>query len=440
MDILNVFVFQLFTNQTIFMGLLALVGLLLQRKKLPQVIDGVVKTVIGLLVLSSGAGIIFSSLSEVVTALNNSLGVAGTLPINDAAGAMVLSMEGFSRNSVLIFLFAFLLHLVIVKLVPNKNFKNVYLTAHLALFHACFMAITLPGILNTDDSVVIIAVGSILNALYYALSPAITRKLAKEWTQDAITLGFMDQVGSVVAHFVGKFVGSSNPDEDADKLKLPEWASMFRDNTVVLFFLMPIIFVGMGLAVGQEGIEALSGTGPEATNWILWLVIRAWTFSAGIVILLQGVRMFVGSIVPAFKGISDKLLPGAVPALDAPTFYPFSPMGGMFGFLGSSIGAILVCILTIVLHAPVIVFPSPIIMYFDGNVMGVFGNKAGGWKGALAAGLVTGAITSAAAILFYPLTGVMFGSGVTWSNIDYALVWMPLMYLLKAIRMLVLGA
>ncbi|MBF0907379.1 MAG: PTS ascorbate transporter subunit IIC, partial [Atopobium sp.] len=110
MDILNVFVFQLFTNQTIFMGLLALVGLLLQRKKLPQVIDGVVKTVIGLLVLSSGAGIIFSSLSEVVTALNNSLGVAGTLPINDAAGAMVLSMEGFSRNSVLIFLFAFLLH------------------------------------------------------------------------------------------------------------------------------------------------------------------------------------------------------------------------------------------------------------------------------------------------------------------------------------------
>ena len=29
MDILNVFVFQLFTNQTIFMGLLALVGLLL---------------------------------------------------------------------------------------------------------------------------------------------------------------------------------------------------------------------------------------------------------------------------------------------------------------------------------------------------------------------------------------------------------------------------
>lgn len=433
MDVLNFIVYQLLTNQTIFLGIIALVGLLLQKKAFPQVIDGVVKTVIGLLVLSSGAGIIFSSLSQVVTALNKSLGVSGVLPINDAAGAMVLSLEGYGRNAVLIFLFAFLLHLVLVRVIPGKDFKNVYLTAHLALYHACFMAVCLPTVLGTNDSVVIILIATVINALYYTLSPAITRKLAREWTGDVITLGFMDQVGSIVAHFVGKWVGSSDPDQDADKLKLPKWASMFRDNTVVLFFLMPIIFVGMGLAVGQKGIQELAGTGAEATNWIIWLIIQAWTFTAGIVILLQGVRMFVGSIVPAFKGISDKFLPGAVPALDAPTFFPYSPMGGMFGFLGSSIGAILVCVLTIAFSSPIIVFPSPIIMYFDGNVMGVFGNKAGGWRGAIAAGFVTGMITSAAAILFYPLTGTMFGSGVTWSNIDYALVWMPLMYLLKAI-------
>lgn len=431
MDVVNFVVYQLLTNQTIFLGLIALAGLLLQKKPLPQVIDGVVKTVVGLLVLSSGAGIIFNSLSQVVTALNSSMGVEGVLPINDAAGAMVLSLEGFTKNAVLIFFLAFLLHLVMVRITPGKDFKNVYLTAHLALFHSAFMAVVLPGVLQTDNSVIIIAVATVINACYYTFSPAITRKLARPWTGDAITLGFMDQVGSLIAHFVGKLVG--NPEEDADKLKLPKWASMFRDNTVVLFFLMPLIFVGMGLAVGQEGIQALSGEGADAQNWIIWLIVQAWTFTAGIVILLQGVRMFVGSIVPAFKGVSDKLLPGAVPALDAPTFFTYSPMGGMFGFLGSSIGAILVCLLTIALHSPVIVFPSPIIMYFDGNVMGVFGNKAGGWKGALAAGFVTGTITSAAAILFYPLTGVLFGSGITWSNIDYALVWMPLMYIIKAI-------
>ena len=232
MDVLNFLVYQVLTNQTIFIGLIALGGLLLQKKELPHVIDGVVKTVAGLLVLSSGAGIIFQSLSQVVTALNESMGVAGTLPINDAAGAMVLSLEGYGRNAVLIFLFAFLLHLVLVRLVPGKDFKNVYLTAHLALFHACFMAVTLPVVLDTTNNVVIIAVATVLNAAYYTFSPAITRKLSREWTKDAITLGFMDQVGSLIAHFVGKFVG--NPEEDADKLKLPKWASMFRDNTVVL--------------------------------------------------------------------------------------------------------------------------------------------------------------------------------------------------------------
>ena len=433
MDVLNFIVYQLLSNQTIFMGIIALLGLILQKKTVPQTIDGVVKTVVGLLVLSSGAGIIFSSLSQVVTALNTSMGVEGVLPINDAAGAMVLSLETYGTNAVLIFLCAFLLHLVMVRLVPGKDFKNVYLTAHLALYHACFMSVTLPVVLNTDNSVLIIVVATILNACYYTFSPAITRKLSRDWTGDTITLGFMDQVGSLIATWAGKVFGSKDPEQDADKLKLPKWASMFRDNTVVLFFLMPIIFVGMGLAVGQQGIDELIGGGAEATNWIIWLIIQAWTFTAGIVILLQGVRMFVGSIVPAFQGISEKFRPGAVPALDAPTFFPFSPMGGMFGFIGSSIGAILVCLLTIVLHSPVIVFPSPIIMYFDGNVMGVFGNKAGGWRGAIAAGLITGMITSAAAILFYPLTGVMFGSGITWSNIDYAIVWMPVMYVLKFI-------
>lgn len=431
MQVLNFIVFQVLSNQTIFLGLIALLGLLLQRKKFPQVIDGVVKTIIGLVVLSSGAGILINSLSPVVTKLNETLGVDGVLPTNDAVFGVVLQFDDAIRDAVLIFLLAFLLHLLLVRISPWKDTKNVYLTAHLMLYHAAFMAVTLPVVLHSNDIVTVI-VGTILNALYFTYSPAITRKLARSWTHDVQTLGFMDQVGSIVAHYIGKWFGSSDPNQDADKLKLPKWASMFRDSTIVLFFLMPLIFIGIGIAVGQSGIEELAGT----TNWIIWLLIEGWTFTAGIVILLSGVRMFIGSIVPAFKGISDKFLPGAVPALDAPTIFPFSPMGGMFGFLGSTVGCIAVTILTIVFHSPVIVFPSPIIMYFDGNVMGVFGNKAGGWRGALFAGLITGMISSAAVILLYPLTGAAFGSGLTWSNIDYALVWTPILYLLNGARML----
>ena len=438
MQVINFLVYQVLSNETIFLGLVALVGLLLQRKKFPQVVDGTVKTVIGLTVLSSGAGILITSLSPVVTKLNSTLHVKGVLPTNDAVFGVVLRFSSIAKNTVITFLLAFFLHLVLVRISSGKNFKNAYLTAHLMLYHAAFMNVTLPVVLHTNGFWTIV-VGTVLNAVYYTYSPAIPRIISRPWMHDVSTLGFMDQVGSLVAHFIGKWFGSSKPEQDADNMKLPKWASMFRDNTIVLFFLMPIIFVGIGLAVGPAGIQQLAGKGPDPTNWIMCLILQGITFTAGIVILLSGVRMFIGSIVPAFKGISDKFLPGAIPALDAPTIFPYSPMGGMFGFLGSTVGCILITFTTIIFKSPVIVFPSPIIMYFDGNVMGVFGNKAGGWRGAIMAGFITGMISSAAVILFYPLTGAVYGSGLTWSNIDYALVWMPLMYLLKFIRTAIVG-
>lgn len=438
MQILNFIVYQILSNETIFLGLVALIGLLLQKKKFPQVVDGTVKTIIGLTVLTSGAGILISSLSPVVNKLNSTLHVKGVLPTNDAVFGVVVRFNTIAKDTVITFLLAFMLHLVLVRLSRNKDFKNAYLTAHLALYHAAFMNVTLPTVLHTNDFWTVV-IATVLNAVYYTYSPAIPRRIARAWMHDVSTLGFMDQVGSLLATWIGKVFGSQDPNQDADQMKLPKWAAMFRDNTIMLFVLMPLIFIGIGLAVGKTGIQSLIGNSADATNWILWLILQGFAFTAGIVILLQGVRMFIGSIVPAFKGISDKFLPGAIPALDAPTIFPYSPMGGMFGFLGSTVGCILVTFLTIIFHSPVIVFPSPIIMYFDGNVTGIFGNKAGGWRGAIAAGFITGMISSAAVILFYPLTGAVYGSGLTWSNIDYALVWMPLMYLLKGLRLLVLS-
>lgn len=431
--VFNFIVFQVLSNSTIFLGIVALIGLILQRKKIPQVIDGTVKTIVGLTVLGLGASVLINTLGPLITELNSTMHVKGVLPTNDAVFGVVMKFDAVAKDVVITFLLAFILHLVLVRITPWKIFKNTFLTAHMMLYHAAFMNVALPTVLHTG-SVATIAISTVINALYFTYSPAIPRVLSRIWTGDALTLGHQQQVGSLVAHYVGKWCG--NKEQDADNLKLPKWASMFRDNTITLAFLMPIIFIGIGLAVGQQGIQALAGTGRDSTNWIIYLVLQGISFTAGIVILLSGVRMFIGSIVPAFKGISDKFLPGSVPALDCPTIYPYSPMGSMFGFIGSSVGAILITVATIVFHSPIIVFPSPIIMFFDGSSMGVFGNKSGGWRGAIAAGFVTSLISSAGVILLYPLTGAVYGSGLTWSNVDYSLVWVPLMYLLKGLRML----
>lgn len=81
------------------------------------------------------------------------------------------------------------------------------------------MAVTLPVVLHAQ-ALGTIVVGTLSNALYYTYSPDITRRLARKWTHDTITLGYLELVGYILAHFIGKWVGHADPDTDADKLKL----------------------------------------------------------------------------------------------------------------------------------------------------------------------------------------------------------------------------
>lgn len=416
--------FDILDKAPIFLGLIAAIGLLLQRKKATEVVDGTIKTIIGLIILSVGAGTLLSSLGPVLGQLNGSLGVQGVLPANEAAFGVV--MLTVANQVSLTFISAFLIHLLLVRILPFKRFKTVYLTVHIQLFLSAFMVVTLPEVLGLSGWQLIL-VGAILCALYWTFTPAITRALAQGFVGDDFTLGHHQQVGAWLASKMAKLFGK--PSQDAEELKLTGFFSLFRDTTISLAVLMPLIFLGIGFAVGPEGITELSGD----SNWVVWLLVEGLRFTAGVVILLFGVRMFIGSIVPAFKGISDKLLPNAIPALDCPTFFPYSPTGAMLGFISSVAGALIVMAATIIFKAPIIVFPSPIIMFFDGSTMGVFGNKFGGYKGAIGAGLITSIIAHAGIILLYPMTGELFGSGLMFSNIDFTLVWLPVMYLLKLV-------
>ncbi|WP_058270684.1 PTS ascorbate transporter subunit IIC [Olsenella massiliensis] len=423
----NFIIFQVLDQAPIFLGLITLVGMLLQKSKGSEVFDAVIKTIVGMLVLSAGAELISGTITPVMQLLNDAVGVNGVMPMNEAAFGV--AMASLAESAVSIFVIGFLIHLALVYIIPSKGLKNVYLTAHMMLYLSIFLDLTVGETLGLSGAPLIITCAA-LAALYWTFTPAIPRYLGKKYFGEDFTLGHAQQFGTLVGALCGKLFKSRAEDEDADNIVLPGGLYLFQDVTLALSLIMPILFVIIGLVVGEGQVATLSGS----QNWIIFLLMEGLKFAAGVAVMLYGVRMFLNSIIPAFKGISEKLIPNSIPALDCPVLYPYSPSGAMFGFLGSIPAGIIVCLLTVALGSSVVVFPSPIILFFDGCTVGVFGNKYGGWKGALLGGFVSSLIAHLAIIPLYPMMGVLFGSGLMFSNIDYAVLWLPILLLFKLVR------
>lgn len=70
-------------------------------------------------------------------------------------------------------------------------------------------------------------------------------------------------------------------------------------------------------------------------------------FAVYLAILQLGVRTFVDELTQSFQGISNTILPGAVPGIDVATFGFGSPNAVTIGFLFGALGQFLMIALLI---------------------------------------------------------------------------------------------
>lgn len=408
-NILNVLI-DIASTPAILVALIAVLGLVLQKKPISDIMRGGIKTFVGFLVVTSGADVIVNSLEPFGEMFQAAFNVSGVVPNNEAIVA--LALEEFGTYTALIMLAGMFFNIIIARV---TKFKYIYLTGHAMLYMACLVAVILATTGMTG--VVLVLVGGLALGIANALAPAILQPYTKLITKnDSVALGHTGNFGYALSGLVGKLVG--NKEKSTEDIKFPKGLAFLRDSTVSIALTMSIVYVIVALFAGSDYITTnLSG----GTNYIIYSFQKAGTFAAGVFIILAGVRLILAEIVPAFKGISEKLVPNSIPALDCPIVFPYAPNAVLIGFFSSFVGGI-VSLIIMALTGSIIILPGVVPHFFCGATSGVYGNATGGLRGAVIGSFVQGVLISFMPIFLMPVLGNLGFAGSTFSDTDYGVV------------------
>ncbi|MCD5324228.1 MULTISPECIES: PTS ascorbate transporter subunit IIC [Pontibacillus] len=394
----------------ILVGLFALVGLVAQRKNFADTLSGTLKTIMGFVILGAGAEVLIQSLTKFSAMFDHAFSVNGVIPNNEAIVAM--AQQSFGTETAMIMLFGMVANILIARFSP---FKYIFLTGHHTMFMACLIGVILSQGGLSGASLVII--GSIILGSLMVLFPAILQPYTREITgSDDFAVGHFGSTGYFVSAFIGKRIGKNS--KSTEEIKVPKSLGFLRDTSVSVSLTMVILFFVVAAFAGPAFIETeLSG----GQNFLVFSFMQGLTFAAGVYIILAGVRMLLAEIVPAFKGIADKVVPNAKPALDAPAVFPFASNAVIIGFLTSFVAGLLSMFLLPIFGLKVIV-PGLVPHFFTGAAAGVFGNATGGRRGAVVGSFANGAIISFLPALLLPVLGSLGFEGTTFGDADFGTV------------------
>ncbi|MBP4042347.1 MULTISPECIES: PTS ascorbate transporter subunit IIC [Aeromonas] len=409
MEFFNFLMFDVLSEPAVLVGLIALIGLIAQKKPVTECIKGTVKTIMGFVILGAGATLVVNSLGDFATIFQHAFGIKGVVPNNEAI--VSIAQQSFGKEMAMIMFFAMLVNILIARLTP---WKFIFLTGH----HTLFMSMMVAAILSAGgmSGIPLIAVGSLVVGVTMVLFPALAHPYMKQITgSDDVALGHFSTCSYVLAGWIGAKFG--NKAHSSEEVQVPKSLLFLRDTPVAISFTMGIIFLITSAFAGPEFVASVA----KGKHWFMFSLMQSITFAAGVYVILQGVRMVIAEIVPAFKGISDKLVPNAKPALDCPIVFPYAPNAVLIGFL-SSFAAGLVGMVLLYLLGLTVIIPGVVPHFFVGAAAGVFGNATGGRRGAMLGAFANGLLITFLPVFLLPVLGDLGFANTTFSDADFGVV------------------
>ncbi|MCN0158041.1 PTS ascorbate transporter subunit IIC [Mesomycoplasma ovipneumoniae] len=408
------------------LGSLVLVGYLVLGRGGRDAILGALKTAIGVFLLGIGASILVGLAAPVFRAIGD-IKSGGVVPLDPYLGWT--SAENFLQTSFgkannfltlasFTFIAAFIVNILMVLAKRFTNTNSIVITGHIMLqqstivtallYVILFRSIPLldDGAISTGSQVGLVLISGLFLGIYWATSSVATLKITNLVTQNAgFAVGHQQMLTLFTSYKMGRFFG--NKEHSAENRKLPESLKIFEDNiftqTIIMLFLFAILFA---IIIGYHGLESTinstySGfTGAaekigatwngsySGANFVLIIFGGVLRMIAALIAIMTGVRMFVTELQQSFHGISEKVIPGAVVAVDIAATYGFSINAATYGFLGGVFGQFLAVFITVGLAAipgnnySLVAIPLFITLFFNSGAMGVYANASGGWRAA----------------------------------------------------------
>jgi PTS system ascorbate-specific IIC component len=390
---------------SVVIALVTLLGLLFQRKSIPEIITGTIKSFMGFILIKLGGSIIGDSLAIFGKIFTHAFNLTGIIPSNEAVLSITLDTLGVQAS--LILLFAMVINIIVARF---TKFKYIYLSLHLMLFMSCAVAAVMNGL--GYSQIVTIIIGCVIVGVYMSVAPFALRKASAEITgTDEYVVGHSGMIAYWISSSLGKVLG--NKEKSTESIEMPKSISFLRDSIVATTLTMLALFLIAGIKGGTGFVTEMSG----GLNFFVYCLKQSAMLAGGLFVAKQGVNLFTEEIVPAFKGFAKVFAPGATPAVDVLVLFDKSPNAVLIGFL-TSLATGVVCILIFPLIGLPVIVPGLMACFITGGAAAIYGNATGGLRGAIIGSVIDGLFLCIMPAITLFIFASMNAGNVTFADSD----------------------
>lgn len=412
--------FSLFFNQVmpqsaVILSLIVLVGYLLLKYPLREAFAGSLKGVLGIIIMQYGSEAMIRIFSPLLLSLESIYHL--NIFVGDPYLGYPAVLEALGDKIALgsyVLILGFFWNVLLVKLRSWTKIRSLFLTGHIMYLQSTFV-LWLVYNHTSFSTLSTVIISGILCGTYWAVGSNLILDATNKVTDGAdFTIGHQQMIGSWIATKIAPLIG--DPEKSIEDFKAPSYAKKLNNNIAAPSIMMLIFFGIISFILGSESFNTLIG----GSNMFFNVITLGLSFTISLILILTGVRMFVGELSISFRGISEKFLPGAVVAVDCAALYGFSPYAMFFGFIMGAFGQAITLGVLFVLGAPSLIIPGFIPVFFDNATIGIFANKFGGYKALIIICFFSGVIQIAGGSWAASMSGLKHG----WmGNFDWIAVW-----------------